>query len=470
MIIYIFLIFFIIVTIFLYTNNKTNKLFTLLSFSNQNSFSFIFTFIFIYSSALTILGISGLSHKIGFSGMWTVLIIASSGYVPSLFLGKKFANIANFYKADTLLDLLHLRYRSNLIAILSGMIIFLLTFLLIVTQLVGVKYVLNIAVGNNNLSFFLYIFLICILFIVVGVGQINFFSALLGILVVLASFFLIVLIIHTEGGLEVIKNKIFNLNQEYFSPLGPKEYQISYMYIFSYWIYLGFGVLGTPSKSFGVVKYANCSKLALLCGTIIIFIMTFNMSFIGVLSIPLLGSGYNGDEVLPLIIKKYTSHIVGYILFSIILFTFVGVIKLQLSGLLNTFQYIFLRRFNFGIKKLSIIDKLTVVIVIVIASYFATIYKLNLFNISMFAVGGFAATFTWAVLFIPLKYRFVNKGAAIISIIFGIILYCLLYNSETNWRSIIYPAALPVILNFLVYVVSGYVYYFFTRVFFRIIS
>lgn len=469
MIIYVYLIFFIIVTIFLYANNKTNKLFTLFSFSNQNAFSFIFTFIFMYSSALTMLGISGLSHKLGFSGMWTVLIIASSGYVPILFLGKRFVNIANFYKAESLLDLLQLRYNSTIFAIISGMIIFLLTFLLIVTQLVGVKYILDIAVGGSNLSFVFYIFLICILFLAIGVGKINFFSAVLGILVILISCFLIVLIIHTEGGLEVIKNKIENLNPQYFSPLGPKAYQISYMYIFSYWIYLGFGVLGTPSKSFGVIKYASCSKLALLSGTIIIFIMTFNMSFIGLLSIPLLGNVTNGDEVFPLIIKKYTLPVVSYTFFSIILFTFIGVIKLQLAGLLKVFQYIFIKKINYGINKLEVIDRITVVIVIVIASYFATMYKLNLFSISIFAVGGFASAFTWVILFAPSKYIFVNKGAAITSVLFGIILYCLLYNSETNWRSIIYPASLPVIINFFVYIVFGYIYYFFTRVFLRII-
>lgn len=469
------LIIFIGISIFINTHSKSKSILNALEITTYNRFTSIFVLVFVYSGVVGILGYSGLTYRLGFSGLWTAIITSTIGYMPLLFLGKRYAQTYFKYKAQhkakNVISLVNAKYDSILTSILVGSLHIMLSFVLIIIQLVGAKYVLDVANNNyHNYYFMAYVALICILFVCNGVRPLSLMNSLVGGLSFLMSFFLLFKLIHLGGGLETIKHHLMLMNPEYFSPLGLSKYQISYMFIFSYWIYLGFGVLGVPAISFRAVNYSKFSKTAMLGGTLVIFFIGFNMGLVGLLTIPLLGSGIQGDRTVPIIIKLFTSNITSDFLLLIILLTCIGGVKVQLIAIQNIVESFISSAFNFRERSYLVLQRVIIVVIILIASYFAINYELNLFSILMFAIGGFASAFTWTIVFIPYNHKFVNKGAAIASIIFGSVLYSFIYNSTTNWRAFFYPATLPVVLGLAVYIIFGYVYYFFTRVFYKIIT
>ncbi|MGV3279076.1 hypothetical protein ACFX5K_05465 [Rickettsiales bacterium LUAb2] len=418
-----------------------------------------------YVSAITVLGIPGFSNQYGLSWIWTVLIQSSVGYTPLLLLGGRLVELAKKCNAQHIIDVIKYKYKSDLIVLFSSIIIVLFVFSMLVAQMIGIRALMSVVDGNSgNTGLLWFAILIIIYFLLVGFRSVDIFYTFEGAIVIVLSFLLVFILIHAGGGLEHIKQQIWNMDPHYFSPTGAHS-QLTMMYIASYWLCIGFGMIGVPYISFRPVLYSGHLKAALIGCTIIMTIILFNMNFAGFLSIPLIKGVTDSDKVIPLVIVQYISPSIGWLFLTIIVLSSISTINLQLGLIKIALTIILKKTYKLNDNKLQIPSKIITVVVVSLMFIFAVNATGSLVQISLYAIGGLASSFMWLIIFMPFNFRFVNKSAAFFSMIIGLIFYVLMYNLHLNWREVFYPVTLPVIFTLFVYVFVGYCHYFTVKFF-----
>lgn len=409
-----------------------------------------------YGSASSFIGGPGVAYTTGLG--WVLLAMAQlpAGYFVLMVLGKKFAIVARRIEAITLVDFLKKRYNSNTIIVISSISIIIFLFSSMTAQWVGGARLIESLTGLNYTTA-LIIFAITVLVYVIigGFRAVALTDALQGTIMIIGTVILLVATIIAGDGVEAIMDDLVKENPKFVSPFGA-DGTLSPLYVSTFWILIGLGVIGLPQIAVRAMSYKNSKSLhrAIIIGTIGIGTIMFGMHLIGVFARAVMPGIEVADSVMP----DLTLGILHPVLAGIVLAAPMAAIMSTVNALLMMVSSTVVKDLYLNFLKPKATDKqiknasfIVTTIIGLAVIFFALKPPEFLITLNLFAFGGLESAFLWTVVF-GLYWKKANKYGAISSMIVGLVLYLYISNYHANiWG--MHSVTIPVVSSLLVFVI-----------------
>jgi sodium/pantothenate symporter len=420
------------------------------------------TMIATYGSASSFIGGPGVAYTQGLG--WVLLAMAqlATGYFVLMILGKKFAIVARKYNAITLIDFLKERYQSKAVVLISAFSIIVFLFSAMAAQWVGGARLIESLTGlSYNSSLFIFVISVLIYVTIGGFRAVAITDAIQGTVMFLGTFILLIATIIAGGGITNIISDLAAENPNLISPFGAEK-SLSPLYVSSFWILVGVGVVGLPQITVRAMSYKDSKAMhrAIIVGTVVVGFIMLGMHLIGVFARPILPGIDVGDKVMPLIaMEVLPAWLAGIVLaapMAAIMSTVDSLLLLVSSAVVKDvyLNYINPKASNEKIKKIS----LSVTTVLGIAVFLMALSPPDLIIwLNLFSFGGLEATFIWPVI-LGLYWDKGNKFGAMTSMIIGVGSYILFDRFYPNAFGM-HTVVLPILLSFVAYVTVSYLTY-----------
>ncbi|HSP22892.1 MAG TPA: sodium/pantothenate symporter [Planococcus sp. (in: firmicutes)] len=416
------------------------------------------TMVATYGSASSFLGGPGTAYTMGFGWVLLAMTQVATGYFVLMILGKKFAIMARRYKAITMIDFLKARYGSTWVVLLSAFSIIVFLFSAMAAQWIGGARLVESLTGlPYNTALFIFAVSVLVYVTIGGFRAVAVTDAVQGAVMFLGTLVLLIAVIIAGGGIPNIMNDLINENPNLVTPFGA-DGNLSAVYVSSFWILVGVGVVGLPQIAVRAMSYKNARSMhrALIIGTIVTGFIMLNMHLIGVFARPILPGIEVGDKVIPLIaletLPPWAAGIVLAAPMAAIMSTVDSLLILVSSSIVKDvyLNYIkpdadlkTIKRLSFGVT-----GTLGAIVFLLAINPPDLLIFLNLF-----AFGGLEAAFIWPVV-LGLYWKWSNKYGAIASMVTGITSYVALhfYNTANGNLFGVHTVTVPVLLSLLAFV------------------
>lgn len=413
-----------------------------------------------YGSASSFIGGPGIAYNTGLG--WVLLAMAQlpAGYFVLMVLGKKFAIVSRRIQAITLIDFLKKRYESNTVIFVSALAIIVFLFASMTAQWVGGARLIQSLTGLDYTAALLIFAATVLIYVIIGgFRAVALTDALQGSVMIVGTVILLVGTIIAGGGIDNIMQKLVAENPNFISPFGATE-NLTPLYVSTFWILIGLGVIGLPQIAVRAMSYKNSKSLhrAILIGTIGIGTIMFGMHLIGVLARPVMPGIEIADTVMPLL----TLQVLPPVLAGIVLAAPMAAIMSTVNALLilvssTVIKDIYLNFINPTATETQIKNRSFIVTTVI--GLAVVLFALNppdfLIWLNLFAFGGLEAAFLWSVVF-GLYWKKANKYGAIASMVVGITLYILIDRLSPHIFGM-HTVTLPILVSFVVFVVVSLV-------------
>ncbi|WP_057760952.1 sodium/pantothenate symporter [Cytobacillus praedii] len=408
-----------------------------------------------YGSASSFIGGPGVAYTQGLG--WVLLAMSQvvTGYFVLMVLGKKFAIVARRYQAVTLIDFLKERYKSKWVVLLSAFSIIIFLFSAMAAQWVGGARLIESLTGISYISA-LFIFAISVMVYVVigGFRAVALTDAVQGAIMFIGTLILLIAVIIAGGGIPKIISDLAAENPNLITPYGF-DGKLTPLYVSSFWILVGVGVVGLPQVTVRAMSYKNSNAMhrAIIIGTIVVGTIMLGMHLIGVFARPILPGIEVGDTVMPLIaLKVLPPWLAGIVLaapMAAIMSTVDSLLLLVSSAVVKDvyINYIRPNASEGTIKKMSfgVTTVLGILVFLMAISPPDLLIWLNLFSF-----GGLEAAFIWPVV-LGLYWQRGNKFGAITSMLAGTGSYIFIHLYFPNPFGM-HTVTLPIVLSFIVFI------------------
>ncbi|GGG16698.1 sodium/panthothenate symporter [Lysinibacillus alkalisoli] len=422
----------------------------------MGGFILAMTMIATYGSASSFIGGPGVAYTKGLG--WVLLAMAQlpAGYFVLMVLGKKFAIIARKFQTITLIDFLRIRYKSDVIVIVSAIAIIVFLFSSMMAQWVGGARLIESLTGlTYPVALFIFAASVLIYVVIGGFRAVALTDAVQGSIMVIGTIILLIGTIIAGGGIDAIMAALVAENPNYVSPFGA-EGELTPLYVSTFWILIGVGVVGLPQIAVRAMSYKNAKSMhrAILIGTIAIGTIMFGMHLIGVLARPVMPGIEIGDKVMPLLTLEVLPPVVaGLVLAAPMAATMSTVNALLILVSSTVVKDIYLNYIKPGasdaqIKKASFIVTTVIGLAVVV---FALRPPDLIVWLNLFAFGGLEAVFIWSVV-LGLYWQKANRYGAIASMFTGMTMYIVIDVFAKNAFGM-HSVTLPIIGSLLVFVI-----------------
>lgn len=407
------------------------------------------TMIATYGSASSFIGGPGVAYTQGLG--WVLLAMSQvvTGYFVLMVLGKKFAITARKYNAVTLIDFLKERYNSRWVVWLSSLSIIIFLFSAMAAQWVGGARLIESLTGLSYLSaLFIFAASVMVYVVIGGFRAVAVTDAVQGGIMFIGTMILLVAVIVAGGGIPNIISDLSSENPNLITPFGF-DGGLTPLYVSSFWILVGVGVVGLPQVAVRAMSYKNARAMhrAIIIGTIVVGFIMLGMHLIGVFARPILPGIEVGDKVMPLIaMEVLPPWLAGIVLaapMAAIMSTVDSLLLLVSSAIVKDvyINYIKPDAKEAAIKKLSfaVTALLGILVCIMALSPPDLLIWLNLFSF-----GGLEAAFIWPVV-LGLYWAKGNRYGAVASMITGTASYILFhtfYPNALGMNTVVLPIAL----------------------------
>jgi sodium/pantothenate symporter len=411
-----------------------------------------------YGSASSFIGGPGAAYTQGLG--WVLLSMAqlATGYFVLMILGKKFAIMARRYNAVTLVDFLKSRYDSKWVVLLSAASIIVFLFSAMAAQWVGGARLIESITGLSYTSA-LFLFAVSVIFYVIigGFRAVAFTDAVQGIVMFGGTLILLIATIIAGGGIANIISDLAAENPNLVTPYGF-DGGLTPLYVSSFWILVGVGVVGLPQITVRAMSYKNAKAMhrAIIIGTIVVGFIMLGMHLIGVFARPVLPGIEVGDKVMPLLaMEVLPSWLAGLVLaapMAAIMSTVDSLLLLVSSAVVKDvyLNYIKPEASNRNVKNAS----LGVTAVLGVSVFLMALSPPDLIIwLNLFAFGGLEAAFIWPVV-LGLYWSSGNKYGAVSSMVIGVGSYILIHTYSPNPFGI-HTVVLPILFSLAAYVAGS---------------
>lgn len=411
-----------------------------------------------YGSASSFIGGPGVAYTQGLG--WVLLAMSQvvTGYFVLMVLGKKFAIMARRYQAVTLIDFLKERYKSKWVVLLSAFSIIIFLFSAMAAQWVGGARLIESLTGISYLSA-LFIFAISVMVYVVigGFRAVALTDAVQGAIMFIGTLILLIAVIIAGGGIPKIISDLAAENPNLITPYGF-DGGLTPLYVSSFWILVGVGVVGLPQVTVRAMSYKNSKAMhrAIIIGTIVVGFIMLGMHLIGVFARPILPGIEVGDTVMPLIaLEVLPPWLAGVVLaapMAAIMSTVDSLLLLVSSAVVKDvyINYIKPNASEGTIKKMSfgVTTVLGILVFLMAISPPDLLIWLNLFSF-----GGLEAAFIWPVV-LGLYWQRGNKFGAITSMLAGTGSYIIIHLYFPNPFGM-HTVTLPIVFSLIAFIVGS---------------
>jgi len=421
----------------------------------MGGFVLAMTMIATYGSASSFIGGPGVAYTKGLG--WVLLSMAQlpAGYFVLMVLGKKFAIIARKYKAITLIDFLKERYKSKAVVIIAAVSIIVFLFSSMAAQWVGGARLIESLTGLSYTTA-LFIFAVSVLAYVIfgGFRAVTLTETVQGVVMLLGTIILLVATIIAGGGIPNIIQELVAENPNLVSPYGAQR-DLTPIYVSSFWILVGVGVIGLPQIAVRAMSYKNSRGMhqAIIIGTFVIGTIMLGMHVIGVFARAILPGIEIGDKVMPtLTLEVLPPFLAGLVLaapMAAIMSTVNSLLILISSAIVKDLylNYLKPKATESQVKRASFWVTTLIGVSVIL---FALSPPDLLIWLNLFSFGGLESVFIWPIVF-GLYWSKGNKYGAISSMIVGMGSYILFDRLHPNALGM-HTVVLPVLLSLITFV------------------
>ncbi|MGX2958552.1 sodium/pantothenate symporter [Peribacillus sp. JNUCC 23] len=414
------------------------------------------TMIATYGSASSFIGGPGVAYTQGLG--WVLLSMAQlpAGYFVLMVLGKKFAIIARKYKAITLIDFLKERYKSTAVVIIAAVSIIVFLFSSMAAQWVGGARLIESLTGlSYTTALFIFAVSVLVYVIIGGFRAVALTETVQGVVMLVGTIILLVATIIAGGGIPNIIQELVAENPNLVSPYGA-ERDLTPIYVSSFWILVGVGVIGLPQIAVRAMSYKNSKGMhqAIIIGTFAIGTIMLGMHVIGVFARAILPGIEIGDKVMPtLTLEVLPPFLAGLVLaapMAAIMSTVNSLLILISSAIVKDLylNYLKPKATEKQVKRASFWVTTLIGVSVIL---FALSPPDLLIWLNLFSFGGLESVFIWPIVF-GLYWSKGNKYGAISSMVVGMGSYILFDRLHPNALGM-HTVVLPVLLSLIAYVI-----------------
>jgi sodium/pantothenate symporter len=411
-----------------------------------------------YGSASSFIGGPGVAYTKGLG--WVLLAMAQlpAGYFVLMILGKKFAIVARKYQAITLIDFLKSRYESKWVVLLSALSIIIFLFSAMAAQWVGGARLIESLTGlSYTTALFIFSVSVLIYVIIGGFRAVAMTDAIQGTVMFIGTLILLIATIVAGGGISNIISELVAENPNLITPFGA-EGELTPLYVSSFWILVGVGVVGLPQITVRAMSYKNAKAMhrAIIISTVFVGFIMLAMHLIGVFARVIIPGVEIGDKVMPLL----TLHILPAWLAGIVLAAPMAAIMSTVDSLLILVSSSVVKDVYLNYIKPEATEKqiktasFGVTTIIGILVFLMALSPPDLLIwLNLFSFGGLEAAFIWPVI-LGLYWKKGNKYGAIASMIVGVGSYIVIHTYFGNLFGL-HTVVVPFLLSCIVYVFTS---------------
>ncbi|WP_066172378.1 sodium/pantothenate symporter [Bacillus marinisedimentorum] len=416
------------------------------------------TMIATYGSASSFIGGPGVAYNVGLG--WVLLAMSQvvTGYFVLAILGKKFAIVSRKVDAVTLVDFLKARYDSKWVVILSAASIIIFLFSAMAAQWVGGARLIESITGlSYTTALFIFAISVIVYVIIGGFRAVALTDSIQGVVMFFGTSVILIGTIIAGGGIGNIMQDLTAENPGLVTPFGA-DGSLTPLYVSSFWILVGVGVVGLPQVAVRAMSYKNARAMhrAMIIGTVVVGFIMLGMHLTGVFARAVMPGIEIGDTVMPLIaMEVLPSWLAGIVLaapMAAIMSTVDSLLLLVSSAVIKDvyLNYVKPETGEEKVKKLS----LTVTAVIGVLVFFMAVNPPELLIwLNLFSFGGLEAAFIWPVV-LGMYWERGNKYGALASMLIGISTYILFHSYWPNPLGM-HTVVLPVLLSFAGYIAAS---------------
>lgn len=425
-----------------------------------NGFVLAMTLVTTYLSAGTFIGGPGSAYTQGLGWVFLSMAQMPTGYFTLSVLGKKFAIISRRINAVTITDFLRARYKSDTVVIITSISIVAFFIGAMAAQWIGAARLLEGSIGiSYELALSAFGITVIVHTVIGGFRAVTISDTVQGIIMTIATITIFIGTIIAGGGISNIINNMATINEGMITPFGVTSGNMTILWVTSFWILVGFAVVGIPSVSQRAMSYKDTKSLhqGIKYGTAISMVLILGMHLVGAFASTLVSGINSGDLVIPTLTTKLFPSIVAGILLAGPLASIMSTVDSQLlvaSGTIVNDIYI-----NYINKKLkedarkSGIVSILATLIIGIAIYLVAFNPPDLIVwLNLYANAGIISTFLWPII-LGLYWKRANSYGAIISIISGVgsyILFSNIWPRPLGMHTIVLPLLTSLLLFILV--------------------
>ena len=416
-----------------------------------------------FASASSFVGGPGVAYKVGLSWVLLAMIQIPTTFLTLGVLGKRFAIMSRKIHAVTLTDFLRARFQSEAVVVLCSVALLIFFMAAMLAQFIGGGRLFQAVTGYPYVVGLIIFGVTVILYTAVGgFRAVTLTDAIQGVVMVIAAVVVLLAIINAGGGLGNCIQTLKDIDPGLITPSGPKD-AVPKPLILSFWILVGFGVLGLPQTSQKCMGYKDSRSMhsAMIMGTFIIGFMILCVHLAGALGRAVLPNLPAGDLAMPTLTVQLLSPFWAGVFTAgplAAIMSTVDTMLLLASAAIVKDLYIHFRLKGdpsklspTSIKKASLICTLVIGALVFIAALEPPDL---LVWINIFAFGGLEAVFLWPILF-GLYWKKANSTGAITSMVVGLIAFFAISLLKPPLGGV-HPIVPTTILTCLTFIVGSY--------------
>ncbi|WP_449539779.1 sodium/pantothenate symporter [Ferdinandcohnia sp. Marseille-Q9671] len=413
------------------------------------------TMVATYGSASSFIGGPGAAYNIGMGWVLLAMIQVVTGYFVLAVLGKKFAIVARKINAVTLIDFLKERYNSKWVVLLSAGSIIVFLFASMSAQWVGGGRLIESLTGlSYTTSLFIFAVSVLVYVTIGGFRAVALTETIQGIIMFVGTVIILVGTIIAGGGIPAIIKELVAENPQLVSPFGH-DGSLSPLYLSSFWILVGVGVVGLPQIAVRAMSYKHAKAMhqAIIIGTIVVGFIMLGMHLSGVFARAIIPGIEVPDTVMPLLaMEVLPPWLAGVVLsapMAAIMSTVNSLLLLVSSAIVKDVYLNYIRpdASERVVKRLSMTVTALIGILVLL---FATNPPDLLIWLNLFAFGGLEAAFIWPIV-LGLYWKTGNKYGAISSMVVGVGSYVFIHTFHPEPFGM-HSVVIPVLLSLVAYI------------------
>jgi sodium/pantothenate symporter len=262
-----------------------------------------------YTSASSFVGGPGVAYKMGLGWVLLAMIQVPTAFLTLGVLGKRFAIIARRIQAVTVTEFLRVRYRNDLVVILSSIALLIFFMASMLAQFIGGARLFQSITGYPYLIGLIIFGITVILYTTVGgFRAVVLTDTIQGSMMIIASIALLWSVVHAGGGMTAVMTRLYEIDPALITPFGPDNF-ISKPFILSFWVLVGFAILGLPQTTVKCMGYKDSRSMhnAMIIGTFIVGFLMLCMHMVGALGRAVIPDIQVGDLAVPTLTIKLLS-------------------------------------------------------------------------------------------------------------------------------------------------------------------
>ncbi len=380
-----------------------------------------------YTSASSFVGGPGMAYKLGLGWILLSMIQVPTAFLTLGILGKRFAIIARRTKAVTVTDMLRARYNSDIVVIFASVALLVFFMASMLAQFIGGARLFESITGYSYQTGLLIFGLTVIIYTTIGgFRAVVLTDTIQGIMMILASTAILFAVIKAGGGVANIMSSLQAIDPGLLTPMGA-EGSIPKPFMLSFWVLVGFGILGLPQTTQKCLGFRDSKSLhnAMIIGTAVVGFTMLSMHLVGAMGRAVLPGIEIGDLAVPTITVKLLSPFWAGIFIAgplaAIMSTVDSMLIMCSATIVKDLYFHYVAKNNEALLPPSKVRYMSLIVTSVIGLivFFAAINPPSLLVwINLFAFGGLEAVFLCPTLF-GLYWKKSNSTGAMLSMAGG---------------------------------------------------